>query len=150
MNKIIIAGSRNFNNYSFLTTKMDILLEKLPPVSIIIISGGARGADQLGERYAIDNQYRFVLYEADWDKYGLGAGYRRNEQMAQNATHCVCFWDGKSRGTKHMMDLAQQYKLNLRVYRQQKIYALPEFTTDGTKPKIGDVPQIENLVKRKI
>ena len=56
--------------------------------------------------------YRFP---ADWDKYGKAAGYKRNGEMARNADALIAFWDGKSRGTKHMIDLAKKYDLQARV-----------------------------------
>lgn len=133
MIKIIIAGSRNFNSYKFLKKKMDFLLQNVDE-EIIIHSGGARGADLLGEQYAKEKDYSLAIYKANWRPNGIydnTAGYKRNELMAQESTHCVCFWDGHSKGTKHMINLAQQYDLKLRVYRQHKVYALPEFTTNG-------------------
>ena len=53
-------------------------------------------------------------YPADWDKYGKSAGYRRNEQMADNADSLIALWDGRSRGTKHMIDIA--HRKGLKVY----------------------------------
>jgi hypothetical protein len=117
MKKIIIAGSRNFDNFIFLRNKMDFLLLESSIEDVLIISGTARGADKLGERYAETRGIEIKRMPANWDKHGKSAGYKRNEQMAQIATHCVLFWDGKSRGTMHMRDLARQYNLILRVYR---------------------------------
>jgi hypothetical protein len=50
-----------------------------------------------------------------WDIFGKSAGYKRNEEMAKVADACVIFWDGKSKGTKHMIDIAKKYKLKLRI-----------------------------------
>ena len=50
-----------------------------------------------------------------WDIYGKSAGYKRNEEMAKVADSCVVFWDGKSSGTKHMIDLVKKFNLKLRV-----------------------------------
>ena len=49
------------------------------------------------------------------DKYWKLAGLHRNELMAKEADACIVFWDGKSTGTKNMIDLAKKYKLKLRV-----------------------------------
>lgn len=107
MFKVIVAGGREFNNYELLRAKLDwILQNKLPDVEIV--SGAARGADSLGERYAEENNLGIHRKPADWDTYGKSAGYRRNAEMADYADGCVCFWDGKSRGTKHMIDLAKK------------------------------------------
>ena len=122
MIKVIIAGTRDFDNYELLKQKMDkILAGKVRNnEEIIIISGTARGADKLGERYAREKGYKIERYPANWDKYGKRAGYIRNEQMAKVADACVCFWDEQSKGTKHMIDLAKQYKLALRVINYNK------------------------------
>ena len=114
--KIIIAGSRDFSNYELLRDRLDYLLKNASDEDeITIISGGARGADQLGERYAKEKGYKIIRKLANWNKYGKSAGYKRNEEMAKIADVCVCFWDGESRGTKHMIDLSKKYKLKLNV-----------------------------------
>lgn len=116
---IIIAGSRTFcteAHYSLLIEKMDDLLRNVINVEPInIVSGAARGADQLGERYANARNFPVIRMPAQWDLYGKSAGYRRNADMAHIATHCVCFWDGRSRGTKHMIDIATTKGLPTRV-----------------------------------
>lgn len=113
MLRVIVAGTRSFANYEFLRAKMDCLLIRCPEVEIV--SGTARGADQLGERYASERGYPLKQFPADWDTYGKAAGYRRNEQMAEYADAAVVFWDGKSRGSKHMIDIAKAKGLALRV-----------------------------------
>ena len=122
MIKVIIAGTRDFDNYELLKQKMDKILagRVRNNEEIIIISGTARGADKLGERYAKEKGYKIERYPANWNKYGKRAGYIRNEQMAKVADACVCFWDEQSKGTKHMIDLAKQYKLVLRVINYNK------------------------------
>jgi len=104
--KIIIAGGRDFKNASLLATTMDTILRGVETVTIV--SGGARGADSLGEWYAGCHNIPVTIFKADWGKYGKSAGYRRNEEMAQNADALVAFWNGKSKGTKHMIDLAKK------------------------------------------
>ena len=112
--KLIIAGGRYFNNYELLKEKVDYFLSN-ESGDIEIVSGKARGADSLGEKYAKEKGYTVKEFPAKWNEYGKRAGYLRNEEMALYATHCVCFWDGKSKGTKHMIDLAKKSNLNLRV-----------------------------------
>ena len=112
--RIIIAGSREFDNYSLLERIMDKLLSNIK-YDIVIVCGKARGADTLGERYAKEKGYEIDYYPAQWNLYGKRAGYIRNEQMAQNADALVAFWDGHSKGTKHMIDLAHKYNLMVRV-----------------------------------
>ncbi len=117
MIRVIIAGSRTFNDYPFLESKLDFLFSKAIErgEEIIIISGKAKGADSLGERYALDRGFSVEEYPAEWERYGKSAGYRRNVQMAEVATHLVAFWDGQCRGTKHMIDIANERNLIVRV-----------------------------------
>lgn len=114
MNKVIIAGSRNFNNYEILKNKVNTIIANILP-DVTIISGGARGTDRLGERYAIEHKLIFIQYIPNWDLYGKWAGFVRNESMAKEATHLIAFWDQKSSGTKHMIDIARKRNLNVRV-----------------------------------
>lgn len=111
--KVIIAGSRSFSNYKKLKDFCDKILINKKEVEIV--SGTARGTDQLGERYAKEKGYKLTLFPADWDKYGKSAGYKRNIQMAEYADSLIAFWDKKSKGTKHMIDIAHQYKLKVRI-----------------------------------
>lgn len=112
--RIIIAGSREFDDYDLLKNTMDKLLSNIKD-NIVIVCGMARGADTLGERYAKEKGYEINYYPADWDLHGKSAGYIRNEQMAQNADALVAFWNGKSKGTKNMITLAHKYNLKVRV-----------------------------------
>ena len=116
--KIIIAGGRDFMDYNLLKEKSNkILQEKKVTHKIVIISGCARGADTLGLRYASENTFDVEEYPADWDKYGKKAGYMRNVEMAENANALIAFWDGKSKGTKHMIDIATERNLPTRVIK---------------------------------
>lgn len=114
MFRVIIAGGRDFTDYDYLEKAMDSLLSNKNG-DIVIVCGMARGADTLGEKYAKARGYEVRYFPAEWEKYGKSAGYRRNEQMAQNADALVAFWDGSSRGTAHMIDLAKKYNLQIRV-----------------------------------
>ncbi len=111
--KVIIAGSRNFNNYDLLHKKCTELLKN--QTDIEIVSGTANGADKLGERFAKEQNYKLTQFPADWDSFGKSAGYIRNEEMAKYADALIVFWDGKSKGTKHMIDLAYKCSLKVRI-----------------------------------
>ena len=114
--KVIIAGSRGFSNYKLLKEKCnEYLREKRKEYNIIIISGGARGADTLGEKYAQDEGFSLEVFPANWNKFGKSAGFIRNEQMAEIADALIAFWDGKSHGTKHMIEIMEDKKLLVRV-----------------------------------
>lgn len=114
--RVIIAGTRTFNDYELLRDRLDLLLSnRLPHVAIV--SGCASGADKLGERYALERGLELHNYPAEWNKYGNSAGPRRNKLMAQYANACVVFWDGKSRGSRNMIEEAKANNLDLRVVR---------------------------------
>lgn len=113
--RLIIAGGRDFSNYKMLSEYTDHFINTVIQASIetgyfktnkiIIVSGHARGADALGERYAKERGYELKTFPADWNKYGKSAGYIRNKQMSKYGNSLIAFWDGKSKGTSHMIDL---------------------------------------------
>ena len=103
--KVIIAGGRDFTDYEYLKKTCDVILYGIK--SVVIVSGKANGADKLGEKYAHEKQHVVKSFPAFWDVYGKSAGYKRNEQMAHYADCLIAFWDGQSRGTKHMIDIAK-------------------------------------------
>ena len=116
--KVIVAGTRTFDNYELLKSKLDFFLKN--KTDIEIVSGAARGADQLGERYAAERGLSLKRFPADWDRYGKSAGYRRNVQMAEYADAAIVFWDGVSSGSKHMIDFAKRKGLQVRVVLYNK------------------------------
>lgn len=118
MIKIIVAGSRDFSNYSLLKDKLDRAKEHFGIFEVV--SGTANGADSLGERYAEENNLPIKRFPADWDQYGKSAGYIRNEEMAEYSDGCIVFWDGESKGTKHMIDLAKKYNIKLSVVNYER------------------------------
>jgi hypothetical protein len=115
MYKVIVAGGRDFSDYSLLCSTLHHLLSHESNVEIV--SGMARGADSLAVQFA--SQYCFPVqkFPADWDRFGNSAGYKRNVEMAEYADACVCFWNGISKGTENMIKLAHQYKLQHRIIR---------------------------------
>lgn len=118
--KVIIAGSRKYDDYDTLRVKCDqILSNKLsdPDCHIVIISGGAAGADALGERYAIERGLELDRHPADWKTYGRSAGPRRNAEMAAIADALIAFpKEGEAnRGTMNMINNAKKKGLLVRV-----------------------------------
>jgi len=84
------------------------------PSSWGIVSGGARGPDSWAESIAEELGLECVVYPAEWDKYGKGAGKKRNTLIAQHADSCLIFWDGVSRGTQDFMRKA--FRLRREIY----------------------------------
>ena len=124
--RIIVAGSREFNDYDLLRDTLMDYLDFMDdkdvvdnPSQVKFISGTAKGADTLGEQFAYTYEYDVIRFTADWNTYGKSAGYRRNAEMAKYASEAYgvlfAFWDGQSRGTKHMIDLANKYGLEVHV-----------------------------------
>ena len=98
------AGSRTFTDYQRLCQVLAPDRHRIAQV----ITGGARGADQLGYRWAWKHQVRHQLFRAEWEHFGKSAGMRRNHQMAQAGDVLVAFWDGQSPGTAHMVQCMRQ------------------------------------------
>lgn len=131
MLRVIIAGSRSFGSFTLLEKECHKIFKSLSEEGYLsgnvkkdcsnmeIISGTANGADRFGEAFALKYGIEVKRFPARWDKYGKGAGYVRNKIMAQYAAKSdelgvlIAFWDGKSRGTKMMIDLARENNLKV-------------------------------------
>lgn len=128
MIRIIVAGSRDFNDFGLVDKTLTKYMTdmSLTKDDIEIVSGCARGADKLGEQFATKHNIACAKFPAEWDRYGKSAGYRRNAQMADYAIQetgvLFAFWDGSSKGTKHMIDLATTKGMNVNVVN----YKIPE------------------------
>jgi hypothetical protein len=115
MHRIIIAGGRDFKNPKLLEkTVISYILENIGKGKrneITIVGGKAKGADSLGEEFAKKYGLEFKPFPANWDKYGKAAGHIRNKEMMEFAKqeegHLIAFWDGKSRGTKNMVEISE-------------------------------------------
>ena len=110
--KVIIAGTRTLTNWKFFVDLLDTVDRSQWTE---VVSGGAYGADEFGERYAAIHNIPVRVFPADWKKYGNAAGPIRNKQMAEYADALVAVWDGKSRGTKNMIDTAISMGLDVKV-----------------------------------
>ena len=110
--RLVISGTRYFDDYSFVASKLDAYLaDKLGRYDITIICGDAHGVDSMGLRYASKHGLKVEQFPAEWSRYGTAAGPIRNRQMAQMADAVIAFWDGKSRGTKDMIQSAKMENL---------------------------------------
>jgi len=126
--KVIVAGSRSIKDYALVAKAIegvDIQITEL-------VSGTAKGVDQLGERWATENQVPIKRFPADWKnldavgavvrtghygQYNAKAGFDRNKQMADYAEALVAVYDGKSKGTASMIKLAREQGLQVFVYK---------------------------------
>jgi hypothetical protein len=118
MLRIIVAGTRDFEDYELLKSSLDEFISfhflQDPDSGVVIISGMAKGADLLGVRYAQEKGYPVEEFHPDWSK-GRSAGPQRNSKMAKSANACIIFWDGKSKGTASMIALAKKHRLFMKV-----------------------------------
>lgn len=110
--KTIIAGSRDITDPKIL--EMALIFSKMDITEVVC--GGARGVDELGRLWAINYDIPITMFPAEWDKYGKSAGYRRNRDMAVYADALIAVWDGSSKGTKNMIDVARNKGLSVYVF----------------------------------
>lgn len=113
MTKVIIAGSRTFNNYSLLKEICDDFLQGFEDIEIVC--GMAIGADLLGYNYAISKGYPIKEFIPNWKKFGKKAGMLRNREMANYGNILIAFWDGFSTGTSNMIQEARKRKLVVKI-----------------------------------
>ena len=110
--KTIIAGSRDITELHLVEDAIwnsDFLISE-------VVCGGARGVDRLGWEWAVAHRKPVRSFIPDWDGKGKGAGFARNQEMADYADALIAVWDGVSRGTKDMIDRAQKKGLKVYIY----------------------------------
>ncbi|MDR2718837.1 MAG: DUF2493 domain-containing protein [Treponema sp.] len=98
--KLAIIGSRNINNIN-----LDNYIKEKPD---LVISGGAKGIDTTAWAWAVDNHIDITVIRPEYNKYGRGAPLKRNEVIVQQSDKVLAFWDGKSHGTKYVIDYANK------------------------------------------
>lgn len=116
---LLICGSRNYNNYSEFEKITNLVLKNQKDVTIV--SGGAKGADKLAERYCCIKNIKIFIFNAKWDKYGKSAGFIRNAEMIdfireKNNNGVLAFWDMESNGTKHTIESAKKNNIQIRIF----------------------------------
>jgi hypothetical protein len=109
--KLAIIGSRTFKDFDLLKQNLEPYKSKIS----LVVSGGADGADSLGEDWARHNRKELLIFLPDWDKFGKRAGFIRNEDIIQNCDCCIAFWDGISKGTQHSISLCEKYDKPLKI-----------------------------------
>lgn len=119
MKRIIIAGGRDFADESLFVEKVDKILGN--ETDIEIISGHASDADSMGEKYAKTRNLKVKIMPAEWSAYGRAAGPIRNKKMLEYVSEetpiLIAFWNGKSKGTKGMIELAKRISIECFVIR---------------------------------
>lgn len=116
--RLAVVGTRWFDDFDTLVKILDRL--RLVLQIDVIISGGAEGVDSMAEHYAKVNGIPTEIYLAEWDKYGKGAGFRRNKTIWDNSDIFLVIWDGESKGTAHSFDIAKKQGKDLYVYNYKE------------------------------
>lgn len=106
--RVAVVGSRNLS--------VSDLGAYLPGDTTEIVSGGARGIDTCAKEYALANGLKLTEFLPEYERYGRSAPLKRNLQIVNYADMVIAFWDGKSRGTKYVMDQCRQQNKTLTVY----------------------------------
>lgn len=114
--KLAIVGSRSWSNAALLKRTLDQYAEVHGVEHhITVISGGAAGADSMGEAWARKNGYPVEVIRPDWERYGRSAGFKRNEDIIREADIVFAFWDGSSKGTLDSINKARRLGIEVRV-----------------------------------
>jgi len=111
--RVIVSGTRTYKDVKAFHEKMDYYFQNKKPTEIL--SGGAKGTDAMAKEYAYERAIPFSEWHPDWSRYGKQAGPRRNVEMSNNADALIAFWDGKSPGTKSIIDIAKRGYLKIKV-----------------------------------
>ena len=115
--RTIIAGSRTIRDYNIVAYAIELSAMNITEV----VCGGAGGVDTLGERWANIRNIPVKHFYAQWDSYGKSAGYMRNIDMAKYADACIVVWDGKSKGAKHMYNIAKESGMDTFLYTLPRV-----------------------------
>lgn len=111
--KTIIAGSRHLWDIEYIRNAV----KRSEFIITEVVSGCAPGVDRMGEKFAHENNTPVKKFPADWKAHGKAAGFKRNREMAEYAEALVAVWDGKSRGTMHMIKTARSEGLKNFVFK---------------------------------
>ena len=107
--KVAVIGSRGL--------RVDHLEDYLPEGVTEIVSGGARGIDTCAKNYALEHDLKLTEFLPEYSRYGRGAPLRRNITIIEYADLVLAFWDGKSSGTKFVIDNCKKRNIPVEVHR---------------------------------
>ncbi len=116
--KIAVIGSRTYEDYETFKKILKKLISNYS--NVVLVSGGAKGADYLAEKFAKEFDIEIEVYEADWNTNGKSAGFKRNIDIWNASTFGIAFWDGESRGTKHSFEISKKQNKEFFVYNYIK------------------------------
>ena len=106
--KVAVIGSRGLS--------VSDLGRYLPENTTEIVSGGAKGVDTSAREYALSHEIKLTEFLPEYTKYGRSAPLKRNITIIEYSDIVLAFWDGKSRGTKFVIDNCRKLGVEVRVY----------------------------------
>lgn len=109
--KLMVTGSRNWNDYSTLMEELD----QWKRLATELLHGGAGGADQMADRWAKENGVAVRMLEPDYAKHKAAAPHVRNTELVKQADGVLAFWDGQSKGTASTIAKARHAGKLLRI-----------------------------------
>ena len=120
--KIGVVGSRGFNDYKLMCDTLNEYKDRV----FLIVSGGARGADSLGERWAKENRVKTLIHKPKWrdedGNYIPSAGFDRNELIVNDSDIIIAFWDSMSRGTEDTINQAKKMGKEVKIIYFNKVF----------------------------
>ncbi len=145
--KILVCGSRDYDDHVYFTAFLNGALDKLikskgiTKDDVVILSGMANGADMLAFNYANQNGIKVEEHPAEWDLHGKMAGFLRNAEMVREADITIAFFkDKETNGTKHTVSLSKKKKIPTVAVLNRKIILnyKPEISEDDDEMEIKD------------
>lgn len=130
--RVAIIGSRHFANLGMVEAAVARLYQEHGS-RLMIVSGGAKGVDATAERKAREMAIPYLIYPANWERDGRGAGHIRNHYIIGVAHEVLAFWDGESRGTQGSIDLAVSVQKALTVFDKWGQHTVYEYTDKGSQ-----------------
>lgn len=106
--KVAVIGSRGLS--------VTDLGRYLPENTTEIVSGGARGVDTSAREYALSHGIKLTEFLPEYTRFGRSAPLKRNITIIEYADIVLAFWDGKSRGTKFVIDNCRRLCVEVRIY----------------------------------
>ena len=106
--KVAVVGSRSLT--------INNLGDYLPKDTTEIVSGGARGIDRCARAYAKSHNIKLTEFLPEYERYGRSAPIKRNLQIIRYADMVLAFWDGKSHGTRFVIENCKNENVPIKVF----------------------------------
>lgn len=121
MRRVIVCGSRHWQDRERIADRLFDLSRETENLGCVIVHGNAKGADRIAAQEAPKIGLLVEPHPADWEKYGKRAGPIRNRYMAdRGADLCIAFWDGSSKGTADMIQVANEHGIPVEIIRDEQ------------------------------